>query len=272
MRGAFFSIVSTQEWQQDSIELRGFFILLGGVLACLTLAATRYIPGAWPWLTIIAILSFTGSYTVARSVRRTLIAAALEPGTRLRRVMTGRVGAAKRATATTLATVPTLGYVAMTGAMEEVMLAMIAALSTAIALAVVDRQLDGRIRPALRMAISQPSVILPLGAVFALLHMWASYAVLPIPSWVAPDLMARTVADGLAALPPTPEPVALAFQAIRAVDALMHWLLAQPAMAGPLPLVLALAKGAAVQIVAAKFAADAAAAVCIVVEDRGRDE
>ena len=236
------------------------------------LAAARLGPGAWPWLTPMAVLSVAGSYTVARSVRRTLIDAALEPGTRLRHLLTGRIGAGARAAATMLATVPTLGYVAMTGAREELLLVQVAALSTAMALAVADRQLDGRIRPSLRLAILQPPVIVAVGAVFALLHMWVSYAVLPIPHWVSPDLLARTVMGGMEALPTTPQPIALAFQAIRAVDALMHWLLAQPGLDGPLPLLLALLKGAAVQIVAAKFAADCAAAMCLFTREPTRHD
>jgi len=263
MRGVFFAIATPVSAGQCPAVLRAWLILLGGGLACLSVLAARSLPGTWIWLSILATLSFTGSYAVAVAVRRTLIAAALDPGTRLRRLVTGRIGAAARAAATALATVPTLGYVAMTGARQEVLLVVIAAMSTAMALAVADRQLAGRIRAPLRLAILRPAVIVSLAAVLAPLHMWVSYAILPIPHWVAPDRLARTVADGLAALPPAPWPVAPAFQAIRAVDALMQWLLAQPALGGPLPLVLALLKGAAVQGVAANFAADAAAA-CLV--------
>lgn len=210
-------------------------------------------------LALLGAISLLGGYKTALAGRRAMLDAALERGTRLRGLMTGRAGAALSALLATGAALPPAAYFALGCSLREFRLVLALGAGLALLVLLFDALARGRIRVPLRLAVLGPQVVILAGLSFGAVHMALAYLVLPLPAYLLQPTLASALQSAVAGLPAHHDWIYAPLAAMRMIEALGYWLVTQDwALQGP-AVVLFLLQGAAVYLSLAKLALDALA-------------
>jgi hypothetical protein len=207
-------------------------------------------------LAVVALISLTGGYRIALGRRQAFLNAALEPGSSLSKLLTGRIGAAVAAILGTAASLPVAAYLLLTGLWVEVALAFAGAAWVVAMVLLFDRLWLDQLRPRYGMSIIS-SVAIGVSAVPAIgLAMAFYYFVLPVPDFARTDELREALALGVAEFPRHHPWVFEVMSAIRSVDAFVYWVLDKNGYQAALPLTLFLLKSAITYVSVVKLAAD----------------
>lgn len=212
-------------------------------------------------LLLLAALSLIGGYRIAIQRRRALLSAAIEPGSPVTGVLTGRMGASFAAIAGTSATLPITAYFALTASDQEIYLAAAAAAWIIVVSLVIERLSWSHLRPRYRMSVVGPTALgiaaLPMLALVMAFAFW----VLPVPAYAQTPVLAEALSSALEGLPRHHQLAFEVLSVLRIADVFIYWLLAQDGFRAGLPVFLFLVKGAVIYLSIAKLAFDCRAAM-----------
>jgi len=212
-------------------------------------------------LLLLAVLSLIGGYRIAVQRRRALLSAAIEPGSPVAGVLTGRMGASFAAIAGTLATLPITAYFALTASDQEIYLAAATAVWIIVVSLVIERLFWSHLRPRYRMSVVGPAALGIAALPMLVLVMAFSFWVLPVPAYAQTPVLAEALSSALEGLP-RHHPLAFeVLSVLRIADAFIYWFLAQDGFRAGLPVFLFLVKGAVIYLSIAKLAFDCRAAM-----------
>lgn len=212
-------------------------------------------------LLLLAALSLIGGYRISAGRRRALLSAAIEPGSPVSGLLTGRLGAICAAIAGTSAALPVAAYFAITASDQEIYLAAAAAVWVIVVSLVIEGLAWKHLRPRYRMSVVGPVALGVAALPMLALVMSFAFWVFPVPAYANTPILAEAISSALEGLP-RHHPIAFEVLSIlRIADAFIYWLLAQDGFRAGLPVFLFLVKGAVIYLSIAKLAFDCRAAM-----------